>query len=80
MSVHSKEHYPKIKELLEIPEDEPIFILRAQDALALSALRKYEELAADMNRPYDFTDGVGDVEEDFMEWQRNNATVVKLPD
>ena len=32
MGVHQdKEIYTKIKQLLDIPEDEPIFIIRAQD-------------------------------------------------
>jgi hypothetical protein len=80
MSVHDIGLYPAIKELLEIPEDEPIFILRAQDALAADSIFDYKKRVEANNVPSEFVRGVGQVIHDFDMWQRENPKRVKLPD
>jgi hypothetical protein len=42
MGVHDVDKYPEIKRLLGIPEDEPIFIFRAQDFLMEDVVRYYQ--------------------------------------
>jgi hypothetical protein len=61
---------------------EPVFIIRAQDALALQMIRDYRyaytdyygeenpSLVEDLERTYEV----------FDEWQQNNADKVKQPD
>jgi hypothetical protein len=44
MGVHDLSVYKEVKALLEIPEDEPIFILRSQDILYPAAVAAYEQL------------------------------------
>lgn len=44
MGVHDLSVYPQVKELLGIPADEPIFILRAQDITYQPMLAVYEQL------------------------------------
>lgn len=44
MGVHNEAVYPEVKRLLGIPEDEPIFIIRAQDVLSADAIEGYREL------------------------------------
>jgi hypothetical protein len=80
LGVHKKEVYPEIKMLLEIPQDEPIFIIRAQDALSRATINRYARLGNDTARTDEFMDGIIEVEEDFMEWQNQNRNRVKLPD
>lgn len=43
MSVHDTDKYAEVKRILEIPEDEPIFILRSQDRFAPLAVEDYAE-------------------------------------
>lgn len=81
--------YPAVKALLEIPEDEPIFILRAQDRLSSGTIRGYiERYAAIPDEDYGdgledaagFIDHLGEIETVFTHWQRDNADRVKIPD
>lgn len=41
MGVHDTDVYPEVKELLGIPDEEPIFILRGKDKIASDALHLY---------------------------------------
>jgi hypothetical protein len=45
VSVHDTEYYAEVKELLSIPADEPIFVLRGKDRFAARAIEKYFDLA-----------------------------------
>lgn len=86
MGVHqSPEVYAQIKELLGIPEDEPIFILRAQDKFTPKTL----ELYLDLERldSIENTDAlpawrseVNSVLQDCFIWQNKNREKVKRPD
>lgn len=80
MGVPNDEVYPQVKELLEIPEDEPIFIVRAQDGLSRAILKRYMEVSEITSRDDDFLDELYELSETFYTWQQNNADKVKLPD
>lgn len=62
-------------------EDEPIFILRAQDILSVMAIRHYASLIE--NYCYHDThqlESVVQAANEFAQWQRENPGKVKLPD
>ena len=57
-----------------IPEDEPIFVLRAQDVFAVATIRFYQELrdsSGDIGGVHDLDHTVGE----FMSWKPK-----KIPD
>jgi len=60
MGVHDYKEYPVIRGLLDIPEDEPIFILRAQDVLYPAVLAAYEQLYYAAVRTRHAVEGKGD--------------------
>lgn len=80
MSVHDTDRYDAIRELLEIPEGEPIFILRAQDQLAVGGIRNYMRLGESQGLPREWVEEVRECGNDFMRWQTENPNTVKLPD
>lgn len=84
MGVHqSKETYSEIKKLLDIPPDEPIFIIRAQDKFSIRAIRYYRDLVRDGTRiktDPEWKEQVGSVINKFIHWQSNNRNKVKVPD
>lgn len=57
-----------------IPEDEPVFLLRAQDACALVAVAAYVEAARAMG-----ADEIADKAEDWLEAMRNWQTAFRTP-
>lgn len=80
MSVHDLSVYPDIKDLLEIPQDEPIFILRAQDRSSVETLKFYtEEQVRPGNDPV-FMDNLRQVKDEFEHWQIENSEKVKRAD
>lgn len=85
MGVHqNRETYLKIKELLGIPADEPIFILRAQDQFSTRTLRYYKEVIYNRtiigNLSEKWIAEIGSITNDFLNWQRKNRYKVKEPD
>ncbi len=71
MAVSGK--YGKI-DIPRIPDDEPVFILRAQDALAEGTIEIYKVIAAMHNSP--ITDGLEEEMERFRNWKGRR----KMPD
>lgn len=68
---------------LDIPgigEDEPVFILRAQDKTAADNLDGYSLNASLAGCKGDLIGMMDDVEEQFENWQEANSNLVKLPD
>lgn len=64
---------------LEIPrigDDEPIFIIRARDALAVGVLDEYIYFADEAGLT-EVTDGVQLAKDQFESWQKKNGT--RLP-
>lgn len=87
MGVHdaTDTEYKKVKKLLGIPEDEPIFVLRAQDDLAVHTLARYRNDAAtieDANkRPnQEWMDQMDGVIQTFGGWRNANPDKIKVPD
>jgi hypothetical protein len=63
-----------------IPEDEPIFVLRAQDKLSTRIVARYRNDAATADLPVEFIDDLDTTLNSFSDWQTENADKVKLPD
>ena len=61
-------------------DDEPVFLLRARDATAVSVLYAYAAICAKANSPTEHVDAVEDLAETFREWQTNHIDLVKTPD
>jgi hypothetical protein len=86
MGIHqSEEVYSKIKELLDIPEDEPIFIMRAQDQFSVPTLADYLNNVVNgtdntHNTMGDWFDSMREKGNEFLTWQRTNEDKVKVPD
>lgn len=80
MGVHEGGAYPKVKELLGIPKDEPVFILRAQDKLSMPMLARYENMARQIEDgpSQEWFMNLGAVMHTFNDWQHENKT--KVPD
>lgn len=80
MGVHDTDKYPEIKSLLGIPEDEPIFIIRAKDKVAVDAIQTYGVLAFAVGASQEFVDGVNTCAAQFQVWQNEHTDIVKVPD
>lgn len=61
-----------------IPEDEPIFILRAKDAASVPLLNAYVVLCGHLGSPDEHLLGLRELISDFSEWQNRHET--KIPD
>lgn len=91
MSVHDKDKYAAVKELLGIPADEPIFILRAQDQIAEDSISHYamnyrkeaqkrnddRKLTPEQRK---FQRDIHAVADNFLDWQDAHEDRVKFPD
>jgi hypothetical protein len=63
----------------QIPDTEPVFVLRAQDELAIPTLNAYIDLATRNEEvDIDFVSHLAVVRDDFEFWQKQNRT--KSPD
>lgn len=80
MTVHNVDAYPEIKRLLDIPKDEPIFILRAKDITSLATLINYEDHCYTASATREFLDSIGEVVKEFSVWRAMNDDKIKIPD
>lgn len=80
MSVHDLSKYSEIKKLLDVPLDEPIFIIRAKDKAAWLALNDYRYRARFMGAGENVIDRVNESIEQFQLWRENNPDKMKVPD
>lgn len=86
MGVHqNKEVYTEIKKLLDIPVDEPIFIIRAQDKFSFSIIKNYKNTVIGNipigNKKWnEWKEQVESIMDNFINWQRANRDKVKVPD
>ena len=71
---------PHVQAVLHIPEDEPIFVLRAQDALVQPTINAWLKIAEHNKVNLEKIKAVKHDYEMALEWQRNNPTKVKIPD
>lgn len=63
-----------------IPDDEPVFILRAQDEVAPDAVEDYAYTSRDRGSPESHVNAVLAAAADMRAWQLNNSDRVKVPD
>jgi hypothetical protein len=79
-----KEREKEIKELLDVPLNEPIFILRAQDKFSVDAITQYKAIVHNQTiigeESSEWTEELGSIRNDFINWQRDNRDKVKVPD
>jgi hypothetical protein len=80
MGVHDIDKYPAVKAMLDIPDDEPIFILRGKDKLAFQTIMNYQSMAVSRRCPEAFIGDLDKVLERFEEWQDQHSELMKLPD
>jgi hypothetical protein len=80
MSVHNLTVYPDIRDLLDIPADEPIFIIRAQDRVSVAAIEAYAHLNETEGNDPTFMDNLRQVADQFNHWQVEHSHLVKRAD
>lgn len=81
MGVHADpEIYTTVREFLGIPEDEPIFILRAQDKIAYDTIYFYSGLAANIGCDPTFLEGIRQIYNKFSHFSVENSERMKRPD
>lgn len=76
---HSRKDYAHIQDTTgKIPHDEPVFLLRGQDKLAVNALRTYIGAAISHGVDADTIENVRSALNDIITWQAERRE--KLPD
>lgn len=84
---HARRDYDRIQDpgytdhkgiLHKIPDDEPVFLIRAQDICAIPMLRYYVHKAYEMGAKSNIIDSVAYQIMVIEEWQKTHAT--KIPD
>jgi hypothetical protein len=80
MGVHDPKAEKAARKAYGIPEDEPIFVLRAQDKLSTRIVARYRNDAATADLPLEFMADLDETVNSFANWQTDNADKVKLPD
>lgn len=83
MGVHDKDQYPEIKRLLNIPEEEPIFILRGKDKFALQTIDYYgHSIDIAVRRPelQPFLQDVDNCAAEFQMFAAEHSDRMKVPD
>jgi antirestriction protein len=65
---------------LKFPADEPVFLLRGQDASAPDAIEAYAENCAQRDADEAHVKAAEDWAHDMNEWQRDNPQRVKVAD
>lgn len=63
----------------DIGEDEPVFILRAQDQLVPLVLECYRDLCREYNCPTEHIDGIMAMKYRIEHWQDKPENFTKLP-
>lgn len=64
--------------IARMPDDEPVFVLRAQDAAAVHAIEAWVEEASALGASEEKTVGGEEHRDAFLVWQETHAT--KVPD
>lgn len=67
-------------EEFRFPEDEPMFVMRGQDRLALGTLRKYQELAEAHECDQDHLNTIEQTLRQFEHFRVSNPDKIKKPD
>lgn len=62
-----------------VPEDEPLFIIRGRDAMAVALLSAYREFCRDHGTPQQRIDDLASVINLFEDYQKNYPDKMKIP-
>lgn len=71
--------YGKVK-IDGVPDDEPVFVLRAKDDQALDTIRVYHEISMQNDRPAEFVQNVEKVIDAFETFRHQHAYAMQAPD
>ena len=63
-----------------VPEDEPFFVLRGQDSLAVKAIHRYLMLCKEHGCSDEHLETIAHNSMVIQHWQSQNPDLVKLPD
>ena len=63
-----------------IPDDEPVFILRAKDSAVLETLGHYKSITRLMGASEEFLTHIEQIIIRFAEWEDDNNHLMKVPD
>lgn len=63
-----------------IPDDEPVFVLRASDTVALAAITNYREMCMLVNCNVAHTDAIQQFLSDFEDWRSAHKSDIGDPD
>jgi hypothetical protein len=79
---HAREDYNRIQDPENIiPDDEPVFLLRAKDVCAPLTIEKWCEFAADYGVSKDMIDAAYEHAQKMRSWQREHGSQVPdMPD
>lgn len=64
----------------DIPDDEPVFVLRARDMATVSTLQTYETICAALGSPQRHLDGIVAARRGIHAWQQEHQDRMKVPD
>lgn len=67
-------------EISGIPDDEPVFVIRAKDQASVDSIRDYFVNAYRVGATEDFAKAGDSVVLAFEDWQESNRDRVKVPD
>ena len=77
--LHARPDYNRIQDPANlIPEDEPVFLVRAQDVCSVATMDRWIEFARISGASQDIIDLASDQMERMKDWQLNHK--VKVPD
>jgi hypothetical protein len=77
---YSRKHGRVTTERKEVPDDEPVFVIRAADALACPLLSAYYNLCGENGAAAEHTASVEAEYTRFADWQEAHPDRVKVPD
>lgn len=63
----------------DIPDDEPVFVLRAQDAAMVATLDAYLSMCSGLGSPQRHLNGIQEARETVRVWQQEHPDRVKTP-
>jgi len=63
-----------------IPDDEPVFVLRAKDSVALAAVTMYREMCMLIGCTVAHTDAIQQLLTDFEDWRAAHENQIGFPD
>lgn len=75
------EYRKDTSEIMEkLHDGEPVFIIRAQDELAVEVIRHYEIVASNAGCDPSFLQGCLEARDEIQNWQVEHSDLVKRPD